>query len=83
MFFKVIVLNCLFFPKFPLLMMLRFLPVTHDLWELPRLTHFWINLNKYRHLSTTEANIFIRTINLLIKRLKKSLNSEVLSLKCT
>ena len=39
-FFKVIVLNYLYFPKFPLLMMLRFLPITHDLWELPRLTIF-------------------------------------------
>ena len=61
-FFKVIALNYLYFPKFCLLMMLRFLPVTHDIWELPRLTHFLINLNKYSThiiLSTTEANILI------------------------
>ena len=69
-FFKVIVLNYFYFPKFPLLMMLRFLPVTHTLWELPRLTIVWINLNKYPHLSTTEAKIFIRMFNLHIKRLK-------------
>ena len=59
MFFKVIALNYLYFPKFRLLMMLRFLPVTHDLWELPGLTYFWIHLNKYPHLSTTEAKILI------------------------
>ena len=82
-FFKVIVLNYLYFPKFPSLMMLRFLPVSHDIWELPRLTIFWINLNKYPHLSTTDAKIVMRTFNLHVKRLKKSLNSEVLSLKCT
>ena len=52
--------------------MLRFLPVTHNLWELPRLTHFWMNLNKYPHLSTTEAKNINWKFNLQIKRLKKS-----------
>ena len=61
--------------------MLRFLLVTHDFWELPRLTIvFWINLNKYPPFTTTEAKILKRTFNLHIKRLKKSLNSEVSSL---
>ena len=82
MFFKRIVLNYLNFPKFPLLMMLRFLPVTHGLWELPRLIFFG-NLNKYPQLSVTEAKILMRTFNLHIKificphGFKKSLNSEV------
>ena len=53
-------------------MMLRFLPVTHDLWKLPRLTHFWINLNKYPHLSTREAKILIGRLICTSKDLKKS-----------
>ena len=66
---KLLPLNYIYFPKFCLLMMLRFLP--HDLWELPRLTHVWINPNKYPHY----------VYNLHIKRFKKkSLNSEVLYL---
>ena len=69
MFFKLIVLNYLNFPKFPLLMILRFVPVMHGLRELPRLTTFWINLNMYPQLFTTEAKILIGTFNLHIKRL--------------
>ena len=64
--------------------LLRFLPVTHDIWELPGLTYCWIHLNKYPHLSTTEAKILIGRLICTSKDLKKkSFNSEVLSLKCT